>query len=131
MLQFHKEQDQQERDPNGMEAHTPGAKLDEGKVRIDLIFDGFPNALKAVAEVATFGAQKYSENGWQMVPNGVKRYTAAMDRHRIEEGVGHDFDSETGYRHAAHLAWNALARLELMIREDIYEDPYDAESAQA
>lgn len=105
-------------DPNGIHQHAPGAKLDLGKPRVDLVFNGFPLALLAVAEVATFGANKYTENGWMSVPDGVKRYTAAMDRHRIAEGAGHDHDAESELLHAAHLAWNALARLELMLRED-------------
>jgi len=50
----------EEKDPAGKSAGDSGAKMDEGKIRIDLILDGMPLALKAVAEVATFGANKYS-----------------------------------------------------------------------
>jgi hypothetical protein len=104
-----------ELDPSGLSANSPGAKLDAGKVRPDLILNAMPNALLAVAEVATFGAAKYSENGWLSVPDGVKRYTSAMDRHRLKEGI-ELLDTDSELRHAAHLAWNALARLELMLR---------------
>lgn len=111
---FHEE----ERDPHGIPADAPGAKLDKGKARVDLVFDGFPMALLAVAEVARFGADKYSEHGWLSVPDGIRRYTAAMDRHRLAEAYSGDHDVQSGQLHAAHLAWNALARLELMLRAD-------------
>lgn len=105
-----------EQDPHGKSAHEPGSKLDAGKVRPDLILSGMPRALMAVSQVATFGAQKYTENGWQDVPEGIKRYTAAMDRHRLKE-LMEQADPDSGLMHQAHLAWNALARLELMLRE--------------
>lgn len=73
----------EERDPTGRAANEPGAKLDAGKVRADLVLDGFGLALLEVAKVATYGAAKYSEGGWQDVPDGVKRYRAAGDRHRM------------------------------------------------
>lgn len=102
-----------ERDPNGLPLSTPGAKADAGKPRVDLVLDGFPRALMEVARVAAFGAAKYSEHGWMFVPDGYRRYTAAMDRHRLQSGA----DDESGIEHAAHLAWNALARLELLLRD--------------
>ena len=104
-----------EKDPAGISLSTPGAKADANKPRVDLIFDGMPLALMEVARVATFGAAKYSEHGWLKVPNGYQRYTAAMDRHRLQEGEFIDRDS--GLAHAAHCAWNALARLELLMQE--------------
>lgn len=106
----------QEKDPLGLSAHSAGAKLDAGKVRPDLILSGMPRALLAVAEIGTFGANKYSEDGWLSVPNGIKRYTAAMDRHRLKESI-EPTDPDSELAHAAHLAWNALARLELMLRD--------------
>lgn len=99
--------------------HYPGVKHDDGKPRVDLVFNGFPLALLAVAQVATFGAQKYTEDGWKNVPDGIKRYTAAMDRHRLMEAAGHDLDEESTLPHAAHLAWNALARLEMLLWEEV------------
>jgi len=104
-----------ERDPNGVDPHTPGAKLDAGKPMAGLLGD-FSRALLAVAEVGTFGARKYTRGGWQSVPDGVVRYTDALWRHLLKERLG-TFDSDSDLRHAAHLAWNALARLELMLRE--------------
>lgn len=96
--------------------HEPGAKLDHGKPRVDLVVGGFPRAILAVAEVAAYGAAKYTEGGWRHVENGVSRYTAAKDRHRVL-GAIEECDQESGMMHASHEAWNALAVLELMLTE--------------
>lgn len=105
-----------EHDPHGLTANDPGAKFDADKVRPSLIINAMPLALLAVSEVGTYGANKYSENGWKDVDNGIARYTDAMDRHRIKEGL-EVFDEDSNLRHAAQVAWNALARLELMLCE--------------
>jgi hypothetical protein len=102
-------------DPTGRAAHDAGAKLDKGKPRAGLVLLGFARALKAVTEVGTFGAAKYSDNGWKQVPAGIDRYTDAMLRHLLAEGAGDVLDEDSGLLHAAHSAWNALARLELML----------------
>ena len=105
-----------ESDPTGKDPHTPGAKLDAGKNRLSLVFDGFAHALEEVGRVGTYGARKYSDHGWVSVPNGVDRYTDAMYRHLLKEAMGVPFDPDTDLLHAAHTAWNALARLELLLR---------------
>lgn len=105
-----------ESDPTGKDPHTPGAKLDAGKNRLGLVFGGFSLALEEVGRVGTYGAQKYTDYGWSTVPNGIERYTDAMYRHLLAEANGKDFDKDTNLLHAAHAAWNALARLELMVR---------------
>lgn len=103
-------------DPHGKDPHEPGAKLDAGKNRVGLMVSDFPRALEAVSEVATYGANKYTEHGWVSVPNGIDRYTDAMHRHLLAEARGEKFDAESGLEHAAMAAWNALARLELIRR---------------
>ncbi len=106
-----------ESDPTGRDAHTPGAKLDAGKCRAGLVLHGFARALRAVSDVGTYGANKYTDNGWMEVPDGQARYTDAMYRHLLAEAGGEKFDKDTGLQHAAHAAWNALARLDLMLRQ--------------
>ena len=107
-----------ETDPNGRLPGEAGAKLDAGKNRLGLVLGGFALALRQVGLVGTYGAAKYSDNGWMQVPNGQARYTDAMVRHLLAEAAGETHDRETSIRHAAHAAWNALARLELMMRDE-------------
>ena len=107
-----------ETDPNGKSPNTPGAKLDAGKNRLGLVLGGFALALQEVGRVGTYGAIKYTANGWKTVPNGLERYTDAMYRHQLKEAAGEAVDADTGLLHAAHAAWNALARLDLIVRKD-------------
>jgi len=107
-----------ESDPTGRNAHEPGAKLDAGKAcAFRGSIDYFPRAILAVATVSTFGASKYAWKGWETVPEGFERYSDALVRHLLAEGKGEASDSDSGLLHAAHAAWNALARLELKLRE--------------
>jgi hypothetical protein len=104
-------------DPTGRNQHEPGAKLDALKPRPALVLGGFSRALTAVTHVGTYGAIKYTPSGWRTVPDGVERYSEAMLRHWLDESQGIECDGESNMLHAAHLAWNALARLELMLIE--------------
>lgn len=104
-----------ESDPTGRSSHTPGAKLDAGKVPIlQGALEYFPNALREVAQVSYVGAQKYTWKGWETVPDGINRYGNALARHLLATDM---YDVDTGCLHAAQVAWNALARLELILRE--------------
>ena len=113
-----KPEDSKESDPNGIPQHAPGAKLDAGKTRLWLVFSGFANALEEVGKVGTFGAKKYSDYGWRSVPDGAARYSDALLRHLLAEAAGESLDADSGLLHAAHAAWNALARLELLLKEN-------------
>lgn len=106
-----------ERDPNGVDAHSPGAKLDAGKVRPSLVIEGMARALWGVAEVATFGAAKYTPGGWVLVPNGQERYADAGYRHTLRRAMGEENDPDSTLAHLKHEAWNALAKLDLHLRE--------------
>ncbi|SRR5258708_37439077 len=104
-----------ESDPTGRDSHTPGAKLDAGKVPIlQGALEYFPNALREVAQVSYVGAKKYTWKGWETVPDGINRYGNALARHLLATEL---YDVDTGCLHAAQVAWNALARLELILRE--------------
>lgn len=107
-----------ETDPMGIPQDQPGAKLDAGKTRVDLVFSGFAHALLAVAMVGTDGAAKYSDDGWISVPDGQRRYADARMRHYLARKVGEEFDAQSGTLHLAHEAWNVLAELELELRRD-------------
>lgn len=109
-----------ETDPNGKNPHEPGAKLDVGKPPIFRgLLDYFPRALLSVSNVSAVGASKYAWKGWEDVPDGFNRYSDAMGRHILSEGRGELYDDGpggTGLLHASQVAWNALARLELLLR---------------
>lgn len=106
-----------EKDPHGKSAHEAGSKLDHGKNRMGLVLGGFNRSLVEVSKIGTFGANKYTDNGWVSVPQGEARYTDAMLRHYFAEQRGELLDPDSGLLHAAHLGWNALARLDLILRE--------------
>ena len=95
-----------------------GVKLDTGKPRMDLVLGGFSKALLEVGRVGTFGADKYSDNGWQYVDNGIERYLSAMIRHYLNYKTGELTDKESGLSHLSHMAWNALAVLQLDMEPD-------------
>ena len=106
----------QEKDPNGKSLHEPGAKADAGKIRPGLVFRSFARALWEVAEVGTYGAKKYSDDGWLSVPKASERYEDADLRHMLKRWMGEECDKDTDILHLAHQAWNALAKLELALR---------------
>ena len=99
------------------EAAQRGMKHDAGKPMAGLMVSDFANALLAVAEVSTFGAKKYAPHSWVTVPNARERYNDALYRHLFLAAAGEAQDQESDLLHAAHVAWNALALLELEIRK--------------
>lgn len=111
-----------ELDPHGKAPSEAGAKLDAGKNRLGLVLFGFARALQEVGKVGTYGANKYTDSGWISVPDGERRYTDAMLRHLLCEAAGEACDPDTELLHAAHAAWNALARLDLMLRPKLEID---------
>lgn len=95
--------------------HIKEQKFDQGKPDASVL-GLFGRALLMIAEVGTKGNQKYDQDSWHTVPNGYRRYTAAMLRHFLKEYI-EDLDEELQLPHQAMTAWNAIARLELMLRE--------------
>lgn len=84
---------------------TKGKKFDSGKLRLDLLpFD----ALEEVAKVLMHGAEKYGAHNWREVDNAKERYTSALLRHLSAIMQGEEVDPESGFRHIAHVACNAL-----------------------
>lgn len=94
-----------------------GMKYDGGKPRMDLLLDGCPKALTSVAEVLTFGAQKYAAHSWHTVSEGKSRYKAALLRHLTAHAQGEVNDPESGLPHLAHAACCSLFILELEQRD--------------
>ena len=66
-----------------------------------------------IVRVYTAGAKKYGPDQWQNLPDGIRRYKAALHRHLVEFDKGNEIDEETGCRHLAAVAWNAIAMLHI------------------
>jgi hypothetical protein len=98
-----------------MEENKKGLKHDAGKAPVGMLFEYFPRSIMAVAEVAGFGARKYTRGGWVSVPDGFNRYQDAIGRHLLKHHID-GYDDESQLLHLAHAAWNALAILELELR---------------
>lgn len=97
--------------------HEKGVKLDHGKLRPYLVQNGFRHALKELYANGTFGANKYTDYGWEEVPNATERYLDAAERHRLQWILGEDRDSESGTHHLVAAAWSLLAVAELELRD--------------
>lgn len=69
--------------------------------------------IEEIVKVYTAGSKKYGDNTWQKLPNGMARYRAALLRHLVEYEKGNTVDEETGCKHLAQVAWNAIAMLYL------------------
>lgn len=102
--------------------HTnEGKKDDGGKPPVfSGCFQYFPRALKEVAKVSGYGAEKYDldfdDKNFLRVEDARRRYTDAMGRHFLDESAVGVLD-ESGQRNDAMVAWNALARLEVALIE--------------
>ena len=84
-------------------ANGIGPKFDQGKLRYSLVP---PVAIKAIADVLTYGAEKYAPNSWQTVPNAEERYTDALYRHLESYRAGEELDDESKRSHLAHALTN-------------------------
>jgi len=91
--------------------NAEGGRFDEGKVRHDLIPAW---ALERIAEVYTYGAQKYDDDNWL---KGMKwwKIQGPLERHYNKWKRGRVKDDESNCYHLAMVAWNAIA---LMVYEE-------------
>lgn len=92
-----------------------GVKHDNGKINWSLL----PLAiLEPIVRVLMFGAEKYSPNGWQTVPDGEQRYFSAMMRHIAAYQSGEAIDQDSGLPHIAHVCCNAIFLLHFYIERN-------------
>jgi hypothetical protein len=111
-------------------AQTPdfGDVSEEGrkgdKIRLELVNEAFPLALMDLARLMTWAitVKGYKEGDWVRVSTGAQGYRGAMLRHDNKECSGVSHDHESKLRHATHTAWNAIARLQLLLQEDAKHD---------
>lgn len=98
-----------------------GVKTNKNKPQLSILFTQFPKALEAIAKCSEYGHLKYKETdidylNYQRVEGGSKTYADAGLRHRLYKKGTTDLESQLP--HAYHVAWNALAELELLIKEN-------------
>jgi hypothetical protein len=98
-----------------------------GKVRVELVDDGFTLALREVAKVMTWAqtAKGYKDHDWMNLPEAEIQLAAAASRHRTDHIVQRLIedkpalecvDPESALMHKAHEAFGVLAQLEYMLR---------------
>ena len=103
---------------------APGAlKHDAGKAPVYQGFLAyFPRAIMEVAQVSAFGKEKYnaeySDKGFMQLVS--ERYADASVRHLLDEVIEGTVinKGDGGVRHDAQVAWDALARLEIRLKEE-------------
>ena len=70
--------------------------------------------MEVLAQIFTFGAQKYAPNNWRKSLNTTDHEQVIQDRlssalrHIIAWRKGEQNDSESGFAHLGHAAWNIL-----------------------
>ena len=102
--------------PKDMEQKTETKNTSKKNDRIDdkPMWELLPlQDIEDVVKVYTAGAKKYGPDQWQNLPDGYKRYKAALFRHLVEYEKGNWLDPETGCIHLAQVAWNAIAMLHI------------------
>lgn len=80
-----------------------GLRYNTGKLRYDLLH---PVAQKGIAEVLTFGANKYEDRNWEKGMSWTSTI-ASMKRHLAAIEAGEDYDPESGLKHIDHVQCNA------------------------
>ena len=91
-----------------------GIKYDNNKPRLAEMIVDFAPELEELCKVWEFGANKYSKSNWKLVENGFDRYSNALVRHLVAEDKCL-FDDESKLLHAAHIAFNSLARMHFIL----------------
>jgi hypothetical protein len=100
-----------------MKNNSQNLKADGGKSNPLLLEQGMPHALEAVNATLDYGAIKYEAHSWKQVPDAIKRYDAAMRRHRRERDKGDNFDAESFLHHLSHEIVCGLMVLQLIIEQ--------------
>jgi len=85
-------------------------KYDGNKIRYDLITPEFLNGL---AEVLSFGANKYAPDNWKKASSNssneaFNKYYSALMRHLEAIRKGELIDSDSGLPHIDHVACNVM-----------------------
>ncbi len=99
-------------------SRAEGKKYDGNKPMTGTVLRVFPLAMNAIGACIKFGTSKYPDpNNWKKNKNALVRYNDSLIRHLTKHFSGREADEETTLPHLAHVAWNALAILELYLME--------------
>ena len=100
-----------------------------GKDQMHMVNDGFPLALRHLAQIMTWAAEakQYKLHDWRNLPDADIEFPSAEYRHSNDnsiqkaEGLSalERVDHESGKLHIGHKIFNALCELELVLRGDI------------
>ena len=100
-----------------------GVKKDDEKLPMGIVIQRqFPNALKAIAKCSLYGHNKYKETdvdwmNFERLDNAKERYFNALSRHFLDAGIDlSEKDNESELPHIYHVAWNAMALLEVLTK---------------
>jgi hypothetical protein len=83
------------------------------------LIQSFPRALAAIGEHTAKGAAEpgHHWHGWQETENGFTRFSNAMLRHQMAEGMLSRSDPQLLAEQAIATCWNDLARLEHLLAD--------------
>ena len=82
-------------------AKNTGIKFDGAKIRWDLLEI---KPVEAIIRVLMYGANKYGDRNWVLVPDAQRRYYSACMRHLTAWWDGEKKDPESGESHLSHAA---------------------------
>lgn len=88
---------------NSTPSTEEGSRYNQGKLPVGLVP---PEAIKGMAEVLDFGAQKYAPRNWEKGMSWTQTYESLM-RHLLAWFQGEDRDPESGLLHLHHVLCNA------------------------
>lgn len=113
--------------PAEVAGEPAGRKDDSGKLDVTLFFNDLPHAIEAVTEVMQWAITKkqpvpYERGSWQLVEDFQRRYQGAQLRHELNRAksalAGNpEVDHETALLELAHIATDAMFRLEMALRK--------------
>ena len=113
-------EEQDDSEVEEVEEVREASRYNDGKPQISYLGD-IKEALEILANVFEMGADKYGRDNWKKGFNK-KTMLDSMGRHYLKLAAGQELDEESGLDHAAHLAWNALAYMQLKAEGSLFDE---------